>query len=122
DHPMANQLLNLDNFCALDFAMMSYDGGQFYGVCDEALAKLGKTRRVSVSVNHFSLLPNILRTTDVVALIPSRLSHHLTGLICKTLPLEVQGFSLQMAGHERTHQDPAYQWIRNLLVESFTKQ
>ena len=41
DHPMANQPLNLDNFCELDFAMMSYDGGQFYGVCDEALAKLG---------------------------------------------------------------------------------
>lgn len=122
DHPMANQPLNLDNFCELDFAMMSYDGGQFYGVCDEALAKLGKARRVSVSVNHFSLLPNILRSTDVVALVPSRLSHNFSGLICKELPLEVQGFAIQMAWHERTHQDPAYQWLRNLLVESLTKQ
>ena len=122
DHPMATQPLTLENFCELDFAMMSYSGGQFYGVGDEALAGLGKKRRVSLSVNNFLLLPNILRSTDMVALVPSRLTHNLCGLVCKPLPLEVPGFSVRMAWHERTHQDPAYQWIRELLAKSSTEK
>lgn len=122
DHPMANEPLDLARFCELEFTMMSYDGGKFWGVADEALAKLGLKRQVSLSVNNFLLLPSILRTTDLVALLPSRLTKGLEGLICKEVPLEVQGFTLQMAWHERSHHDPAHQWLRNLLLETLNHE
>lgn len=121
DHPLAKEPLTLDNFCRLEYAMMSYEGGQFSGVADVALAKLGRKRKVSLSVINFLLLPDILRSTDLAALIPSRLSSGLEGLVCKPLPLEVEGFTIQMAWHERTHQDIAYQWMRKLLLDTVEK-
>ncbi len=53
-HPEAsNGLLSLDRFCALDRARIPYRGGRFEGVTDEALARLGRTRRVLLSATSF---------------------------------------------------------------------
>ncbi len=59
--------LTLDAFCALDHALMSYAGGCLSGVTDEALAQLGRSRRVTVSVTNFPVLPDILRTSAPIA-------------------------------------------------------
>lgn len=115
-HPMADKSLTLENFCELEFAMMSYDGGGFYGVTDEALAKLGKRRRVSLSVTNFLVLPEILRYSDIVSMIPNRMPLSGTDLIRKPAPIEVSGFNMDMVWHERTDKDTAHQWIRNLLI------
>ena len=43
DHPLAaDGALTLDTFCAHDHALVSYPGGSFSGVTDEALAALGR--------------------------------------------------------------------------------
>lgn len=55
DHPdAATAPLTIDRFCALDHALVSYGGQQFWGVTDDALAKLGRERRVVLSVNQLS--------------------------------------------------------------------
>ena len=42
-HPDARRRgLSLERFCALDHALVSYDGGGFHGVTDEALERLGR--------------------------------------------------------------------------------
>lgn len=114
-HPQADKVLDLDSFCKLDFVMMSYDGGGFCGVTDDALAKIGRSRTVSVSVTNFLLIPEIIRNSDMVAMLPKRLVHGQTGLISRQPPLDVAGFTVAMAWHERTHYDIRYQWLRGLL-------
>lgn len=116
DHPMADKELTLDEFCRLDFALMSYEGGGFYGATDEALAKLGCSRRVSLSVTNFLLLPEILRNSDMVAMIPKRMPLD-DGLIRRRAPLNPEGFSMEMVWHDRTDRDPAHRWIREQLIE-----
>ncbi|MDU8923744.1 LysR family transcriptional regulator [Pasteurellaceae bacterium LIM206] len=118
DHPLANQTeLTLDQFCRLDHALVSYSGGSFSGVTDEALAKLGRSRNVVLSVKNFLILPEILTQTDLIAAVPKRLVKGMTNLKTFTPPLPIQGFTKVLAWHERTHFDPAQKWLRELMVE-----
>ncbi|MCW9709794.1 LysR family transcriptional regulator [Avibacterium sp. 21-586] len=116
-HPVANQTLSLEQFCQLPFAMLSYNGGEFSGATDLALQKLGRQRKVMVSVNHISLLPQLLQDSDLVAVLPEHLAQTLPNVHLQAPPIEVQGFTMMMAWHERTEQDIAHQWLREVLVE-----
>lgn len=116
-HPMANQSLSLDQFCELPFAMLSYNGGEFSGATDIALQKIGRQRKVMVSVNHISLLPQLLQDSDLVAVLPEHLAQTLPNVHLQTPPLNVDAFTMMMAWHERTEQDPAHQWLRSVLQE-----
>jgi len=109
--------LNVDQLCALDHALVSYTGGGFRGVTDEALEKLGKQRQVTLSVKSFLILPEILRTSDMVAILPSRLVAGMDGLAVFDPPIAVPGFIKVAAWHERTHRDAAHRWLRELLFQ-----
>jgi DNA-binding transcriptional LysR family regulator len=115
DHPAAAQALTLDRFCELDHALVSYAGGDFAGVTDEALARLGRARSVTLSVKSFLILPELLCASDMVAVVPSRLVTGRPELAVSELPLAVPGFAKVAAWHERTHRDPGYRWVRELL-------
>jgi len=118
DHPAAQRRLTLERFCALDHALVSYEGGSLSGVTDEALARVGRTRRVTVSVNSFLVLPDILLTSDLIAVVPSRLVKNAPGLAVVEPPLAIPGFTKTLAWHERTHRSPGHQWARALLFET----
>ncbi|UZA17181.1 LysR family transcriptional regulator [Moraxella bovis] len=111
-HPMANTALTLDEFCELPFAMLSYNGGEFSGATDIALQKLGRKRKVMVSVDHISLLPQLLNDSDLVAVLPKHLAQTLPNVRLQNPPINIDGFTIMMTWHERTHHDIAHQWIR----------
>lgn len=115
-HPAANAPLDLDTFCSLDHALVSYTGGSFSGITDEALARVGRRRRVSLSVKNFLVLPDIIRASDLVAVVPSRLVRGQPGLMCIDPPLDVPGFTKVLVWHERSHRDAGHRWLRELLV------
>lgn len=118
-HPciQGRKRLNVDQLCALDHALVSYTGGGFRGVTDEALEKLGKQRQVTLSVKSFLILPEILRASDMVAILPSRLVAGMGGLAVFDPPFDVPGFTKVAAWHERTHRDSAHRWLRELLFQ-----
>lgn len=117
DHPAAPRM-TLDTFCALDHAIVSYVGGGFRGVTDKALAQLGRERRVSLSLTSFLLLLEVLRSSDLIAVVPERLVKNSDGLRVCEAPLPIEGFSKTVAWHERTHHHLAQQWVRSLLFET----
>jgi len=119
-HPamQGRKRLTVDQFCRLDHALVSYTGGGFRGVTDEALQKLGKSRRVSLSVKSFLVLPDILRASDMVAILPSRLVAGLAGLTVFAPPFDVPGFTKIAAWHERSHRDAAHRWLHQLLFRT----
>ena len=118
DHPDARRrCLSLARFCELDHALVSYGGGSFRGVTDEALERLGRQRRVALSVTSFLVLPEILRSSDLIAVVPQRLVRPDSGLVVLEPPLEIPGFTKTAAWHERTHRSPGHQWARELLFE-----
>lgn len=116
-HSMANRELTPEIFCKLPFAMFSYNGGEFSGATDLALQKLGLTRKVMVSLNNILLLPSLLQESDLVAVLPERLAKTLPNVHLQIPPIEVEGFTILMSWHERTHNDIAHAWVRELVVE-----
>lgn len=116
-HPLAAKgSLTLEQFCAQEHILVSNEG-RFWGGTDEALAEKGLTRRVGMSVNSFLALPELLRLTDMIAVVPYRLAYHHDYLVIMKTPLAVPGFIKSMAWHERAHRNVAHQWIRALCVE-----
>jgi DNA-binding transcriptional LysR family regulator len=119
DHPDATSTpISLARFCALDHVLVSLSGGGFHGVTDEALRKIGKSRRVTVSVSSFLVLPEILMVSDLIAVVPRRLAIGNPGLTIVQPPVEIPGFSKLLAWHERTHRDAGHRWVRSLLADT----
>ncbi|MFD1692889.1 LysR family transcriptional regulator [Azotobacter chroococcum] len=108
----------LSQLCELEHVIVSPDGGGFYGVTDKALARAGLTRRVVLSVPHFLFVMSVLASTDLVAMLPSRLVRNTSALQVVEPPVDVPGFEMAMFWHERSHRDPAHQWLREYIADS----
>lgn len=117
-HPRLKRRPTLKQFCTLDQVIVSPDGGGFSGVTDAALAEHGLERRVVLSVPHFLFLRSILESTDLVAMLPERLVGNSGTLQVVDAPLEVPGYEMAMLWHERSHRDPAHQWLREQIVKA----
>lgn len=117
-HPRLKRKPTLAQFCALDHAIVSPNGSGFAGPTDEALAQVGLGRRVVLSVPHFLFLMEALASTDLVAMLPSRLVRDSKILRMVEPPLEVAGYEMSMLWHERSHRDPAHQWLREFIAAS----
>ena len=118
NHPVLREVWDLDAFCRLDFVLMSYFGGAFLGATDKALAQMGKTRNVMMSVNNFLLIPDILKQSDYAAVVPHHLLKDNDGLAVLEMPFWVEGYDKLLVWHERHHQDPIQRWIREYLLQS----
>ncbi|MEJ2795116.1 LysR family transcriptional regulator [Iodobacter sp. LRB] len=116
DHPSLKQNPTLAQFCELDHAIVSADGGGFYGATDEALQ--GLQRKVVLSVPHFLFLKSVLENTNLVAMLPARLVKGSKTLQVLEPPLDLPNFEMAMLWHERTHRDPAHQWLREYIANS----
>ncbi|MBA7930927.1 LysR family transcriptional regulator [Klebsiella sp. RHBSTW-00215] len=118
DHPQAAAPLTLDLFCELEHVLVSWQGDSFRGVTDDALAAQGRSRRVGLSVSSFLVLPEVLAVSDMIAVVPRRLAKMASGMKISPPPLAIPGFTKSMAWHERSHRDPAQQWLRELLHQT----
>ena len=110
--------MTLEAFCAADHILVSPEGGGFAGFADEALAKLGRRRRVAYSLTSFLLAPSLVANSDLVCVLPRRLaaifSHSVD--LCE-LPFASPRFDVRLLWHPRRHNDPAHIWFRNLVVK-----
>ncbi|UUE08897.1 LysR family transcriptional regulator [Dickeya zeae] len=117
-HPQLCGPLTLEQFSQLEHVIVSPDGGGFHGTTDVALMERGLTRKVVLSVPHFLFMMSVLTTTDLVAMLPSRLLRGQTALQVATAPIELPGFEMAMYWHERWHRDQAHQWLRGLIAQA----
>ncbi|MGF6778587.1 LysR family transcriptional regulator [Paraburkholderia sp. GAS334] len=117
-HPRLKRRPTLSQFCELDHVIVSTDGGGFSGITDEVLSEAGLTRRVVLSVPHFLFMMSVLASTDLVAMVPSRLVRDTSMLRVVEPPVEVPGYEMAMLWHERSHRDPAHQWLREYIADS----
>jgi DNA-binding transcriptional LysR family regulator len=116
-HPGLKRRPTLAQFCKLEHVIVSLDGPGFRAVTDDALAEAGLTRRVVLSVPHFLFMMKVLASTDLVAMLPSRLVDT-PALRAVEPPIEVPGYEMAMLWHERSHRDPAHRWLREYIADS----
>jgi DNA-binding transcriptional LysR family regulator len=118
DHSRLKRRPTLKQFCELEQVIVSPDGGGFHGVTDRTLAQVGLTRRVVLSVPHFLFVIAALARTDLVAMLPERLVRDNAALRIVAPPVEIPGYEMAMLWNERSHRDPAHQWLREHIVAS----
>lgn len=118
DHPAARGAFSLDAFCALDHVLVTPSSDGFFGPTDDALAKLGRRRRVTVSVPNFLSLPGILEKSDFIAVAPERvLRPFAESLHIFPAPLALPGFKVIALWHELSTRSPAHTWLREKMGE-----
>jgi DNA-binding transcriptional LysR family regulator len=61
EHPLKSKV-TLEQFCNHPHVVVSPTEGRFIGPTDQALAQMGRRRRVVLSVSGFLILPEILKT------------------------------------------------------------
>lgn len=116
-HTFSGKKLTMKSFLRMEHVIVSPTAGQFRGPTDEALKKLGLSRKVSLSVSSFFTLVELVATSDYIALIPERLSaKFLDRLSIAEPPLRVPGFDAISAWSNTTHLDPTRRWVRAELL------
>lgn len=119
DHPDAAEgHISLDRFCALDHALVSFSGSSFHGITDDVLSLSGRARHVALSFHSFLALAEVLRMTDLIAVVPRRLAAGADDLALIEPPIAVPGFTKIAVWHGRTHGDAGHRWARALLFET----
>ena len=90
--------------------------GRVPGVVDGPLKRLGRTRRVAVTLPHFLAGPAIVARTDFVMTIPRRIGLKFSEVYALRIfapPLRVPGFDVAVAWSARYDIDPAVSWLRD---------
>jgi DNA-binding transcriptional LysR family regulator len=118
-HPLATQNISLENFCNARHLLVSFSGRP-YGFIDEALASIGKQRRVVMTVNQFFTAGRMVVNSDLLTVLPRHfvpttgISNEL--FLCD-LPFKVPSLHVDALWHRRKHAQSDHLWLRELLID-----
>ncbi len=96
------------------------DDVQRLGWVDEALARLGKKRHITIFTRHYQAAMSLAEQKDLIVTIPSRaakLKQQNPRVIIREPPFEIPPLELSMAWSPLLQNNPAHQWMRRLIVE-----
>ncbi|MBQ0933905.1 LysR family transcriptional regulator [Ideonella paludis] len=117
-HPLADQPLTLEAYCAAHHLLVSFSG-RAHGFVDQALAAVGQQRRIVLTVNQFYTAGRVVAGSDLLTVLPQSFVEA-TGaadaLVVKPLPLPLGRVHVEMMWHLRKDALPAQRWLRGLLA------
>jgi DNA-binding transcriptional LysR family regulator len=123
DHPLSRGPFTLDRFCKARHMLVSFSGRP-YGFIDEALASLGRTRRVVLTVNQFFTAGRVVATSDLLTVLPRHFID-VTGradeLVQRDLPFDVPPVHVDALWHRRQGQRSDHAWLRLALAAAARK-
>ena len=119
DHPLSQAPLTVEAYAAARHAFIAPRGGPG-GVVDDALAKLGLSRRVALAIPHFLVAPYVVAGSDLVLTLAERVARAFASHLPLTIvepPLPLPRFTISLMWHERHHADLGHAWLRSTLAE-----
>lgn len=115
--------VDLDAYCARPHVLVT-PRGDLTGFADEALAKLGRSRRVVLGIPDFGLLRRILLGTDLLCTASDALAEAVlgtlteAGLAADPPPIPCPESIVRIAWRGVLDHDPAEAWLRARIVEA----
>jgi DNA-binding transcriptional LysR family regulator len=114
DHPLARGPMTLKRFCDAHHLLVSFSGRPF-GFIDEALASLGRKRRIVLTVNQFFTAGRVVAGSDLLTVLPRHFVS-VTGmaqeLTLRELPFDVPLVHVDALWHRRQMQRSDHAWLR----------
>lgn len=122
-HPLASGTLTLKRYCAAHHLLVSFSGRPF-GFTDEALAALGKQRRIVLTVNQFFTAGLVVTTSDLLTVLPAHFIST-TGrageLVQRDLPFDLPPVHVDALWHRRQGQRSDHAWLRTAVTAAASK-
>lgn len=122
-HPALARKLTLERFLALEHIVVSVTGSGPAPV-DEALARMGQTRRVKLRVPNFFAAVEIAARSDLVMTLPSSLARAAATIgrfVALPPPLDLGVFTMSLAWHARQQDASRHVWLRRAIVAAATE-
>ncbi|HYG85053.1 MAG TPA: LysR family transcriptional regulator [Azospirillum sp.] len=115
-HPFAADP-TLDRYCEMRHVVVSMTGDA-EGLFDEALARLGRSRRIALTVPNFMQSMGLVAATDLIAALPRKLVEmHAAryGLRISALPVPSCPNRIQAIATKASLADPGVKWLFGIL-------
>lgn len=131
DHPRIKGRLTVSQFVSESHLLIEPGGSptraamqqtSTTSLFEQHLATLGLTRRVALRVPHFTVVSDLLLSSDLIATLPSYVMRHMPhrpGLKMLRLPFETPSFEIKQFWHLRNHDDKANRWLRGVVMSLF---
>jgi len=120
-HRLDKKKISLAEFSSAEHLVV-VSAGTGHGKVDELLKRSGVDRNIRLTVPHFVGVGHILQATDLVATVPERLAQRLIGpfgLACVGHPATLPEVAINVFWHAKYHKEPANQWLRSLVFDTF---
>lgn len=120
DHPLGQVPLTLDAFCAARHLLVSFSGRP-YGFVDEALASLGRQRRVVMTVNQFATAGRVVAQSNLLTVLPRhfvQVAGMQEALQLRELPFDVPVVHVDMVWSRHRPQTAAQVWLRQAVAHA----
>ena len=114
-HPAAASF-DLESWLSFRHVFVSASG-ESKGPLDDQLQQLGRSRRVGVVVPSFNLVPEVLLSSDLIAMLPTRCIPDDPRFVVHDPPIAVEGFPVHLGWHRRNDSDPAVQHVAQLIAD-----
>ena len=124
DHPQVGDAMSLDQFVALDHAVVSSEG-RSQELFERTMKEMGLERRVALESPHFMSIPLLVSDSDMVTTVPlavGRTYAKFANIKLVRPPIDIPRIELKQFWHRRVHSDPGVTWIRSLIAELFLQK
>ena len=115
EHPLARKAsISLDEYCAADHLRVSF-AGRPRGFVDEALALLGRERRVRITVHQFFTAGAVVHQSELLTVLPLSFvaaTGHAAELAMRLLPFALPRIQVGLLWHRRHEHDAGQAWLR----------
>ena len=121
-HPAIGQRITARQFAAASHAIAT-PAGTGHGIILRTLMEHGLKHRIVLQVQNFLVLPNIIATTDLLAIVPHSVGSQLSrynDVKLLPVPIPIPPFDIKQCWHERFHDDAGNRWLRQQFAELFT--
>ncbi len=112
----------LDLVADLTYVLFSPEG-KLQGMGDAALARVGRARRIAMTLPVMNGVLSAVATSDLCAFVPEQLAlarAETLGLSLYQLPFHMPRVEIHMAWHHRDTSSPAHQWLRAQVAAVLT--
>lgn len=119
NHPALAEGMTIERYCEADHVLVaagapSVDAALLRGAADDALATIGRHRRVAVVVPQFLTAFVLVRDSDALLTAPRKLASryaNVLGLNRYSPPFNLSGFRLSLFRSAGAANDPAIDWL-----------
>jgi DNA-binding transcriptional LysR family regulator len=123
DHPIRSKSLSLKKY--LDLEHISVRSGHSQQIIENIFQSKELQRRVTFTTSNYLIIPEIIKSTDLVATLIFNLANYFarthTKLKVVAAPKEIPPIEIRQFWHQRYNDDPRSKWLRGMTKLLFSQ-